>query len=199
MRQAVFSHLLTARHAAPLMMRRRKGLIVELTDRDTFLYQGYGVMHDLVKFTIIRLAYIIAEELREHRIAAVAVTPGYLRSEAVLDWFGVTEDHWRDGAKKDPNFLASETPLFIGRCVAALAADRKALDLSGGATSSWELARKYGVVDAEGRRPNLGKLLRDAADWSGYRESIRRSIQWQDRIARRARGFLANSPTKSRR
>src|SRR5262249_41503954 len=110
MRQAVFSHLLTARHAAPLMMRRRKGPIVAVTDRDTLTYHGMGVMHDLVKTTVIRLAYILSEELRKYRVAALAVTPGYLRSESMLEHFGVSEANWREGGKKDPNFLESETP-----------------------------------------------------------------------------------------
>jgi NAD(P)-dependent dehydrogenase (short-subunit alcohol dehydrogenase family) len=191
MRQAVFSHLRTARHAALLMARRRAGLIVEVTDRDTFAYQGYGVMHDLAKFTLVRLAFILAEELRGHRVAAVAVTPGYLRSESMLERWGVTEQNWREAGKKDPNFLESETPLFVGRCVAALAADPKVLERSGDATSSWELAREYGVVDADGRRPDLGaRLTAIARESRPYRESLRRSLRWQERIARRTEGYL---------
>jgi NAD(P)-dependent dehydrogenase (short-subunit alcohol dehydrogenase family) len=188
MRQAVFSHLLTARYAAPLMRRRRAGLIVEVTDRDTLAYHGMGVMHDLVKSTVIRLAYIMAEELRKDRIAAVAVTPGYLRSESMLAHFGVTETNWRDGGKKDPNFLESETPLFIGRCVAALAADPKVLARSGDLTSSWELGREYGVTDADGRRPDLGAIFGQICPRS-FKQVLRRVLRWQDRIARRTERY----------
>src|SRR5262249_15483621 len=151
MRQAVFSHVLTAKHAAPLLIRGRQGLIVEVTEGDT-LVSAVSVLHGLVKASLKLLAFLLAEELRKHRIAVLAVTPGYLRSESMLDHFGVTEDNWREGGKKDPNFLHSESPLFVGRCIAALAADKKVLDWSGDLTSSWELGRQYEVVDADGRR-----------------------------------------------
>jgi NAD(P)-dependent dehydrogenase (short-subunit alcohol dehydrogenase family) len=194
MRQAVFSHLRTARHAAPLLTRRRGGLVVEVTDRDTFAYQGMGVMHDLVKFTLMRLAFVLSEELLEHRVAVLAVTPGYLRSESMLEHFGVTEDNWRDGGKKDPNFLESETPLFVGRCVAALAADPKAFERSGETTSSWELGQQYGIADADGRRPDLGVLLEKVVPASrSYREAMRRALRWQERIARHAERYLGRT------
>jgi NAD(P)-dependent dehydrogenase (short-subunit alcohol dehydrogenase family) len=189
MRQAVFSHLLTAKHAAPLLIRRRKGLIVEVTEGDT-LVSAVSVLHGLVKASIKMLAYLLAEELRKHRIAVVAVTPGYLRSESMLDHFGVTEDNWREGGKKDPNFLESESPLFVGRCVAALAADRKVLERSGELTSSWELGRQYEVVDADGRRPDL------LAHWDeiikaygSLAEGFQRESMFLDRIARRAERY----------
>lgn len=100
---------------------------------------------------------MMAEQLRPHRVAAIAITPGFLRSERMLERFGVTEDTWRDAGAKDPNFLHSETPLFLGRAVAALAADRKVLTRSGELTSSWELAREYGFADADGSRPDWGE------------------------------------------
>jgi NAD(P)-dependent dehydrogenase (short-subunit alcohol dehydrogenase family) len=192
MRQAVFSHLLTARHAAPLMRRRRAGLIVEVTDRDTLAYHEMGLMHDLVKSTLIRLAFVMAEELRPDGVAAVAVTPGYLRSESMLAHFGVTEANWRDGGKQEPNFLESESPLFLGRGVAALAADPQVLARSGDLTSSWELGREYGVVDADGRRPDLGAVL--PTFWPAtFKPALRRVLRWQDQIARRTAQYAGCS------
>jgi NAD(P)-dependent dehydrogenase (short-subunit alcohol dehydrogenase family) len=153
-RQAVLSHVITARFAVPLLRKSRRRLIVEVTDRDTPGYAGMGFLHDLVKSNVMRLALVLSEELRKDRIAAVSVTPGFLRSETMLELFGVTEENWRDAVARDPHFSASETPLFLGRGVAALAADPKVLTWSGEATSSWELGRHYGVTDADGSRPN---------------------------------------------
>jgi NAD(P)-dependent dehydrogenase (short-subunit alcohol dehydrogenase family) len=197
MRQAVFSHLLTSRHAVPLMMRRRKGLIIEVTDRDTLTYYGWGVMHDLVKSTVIRLAYIMAEVLRKHRITALAVTPGYLRSESMLDHWGVTEDNWREVGKKDPNFLESETPLFVGRCIAALAADPKVLKRSGDVTSSWELGKEYGIEDADGRRPDLGARIQKAWPRS-FKDALRRNARWLNSIAQRTEYYAGSATPKKR-
>jgi NAD(P)-dependent dehydrogenase (short-subunit alcohol dehydrogenase family) len=189
MRQAIFSHLLTAKHAAPLMIRHRKGLIVEVTEGDT-LAQGVSVLHFLVKNTVKLLAFVLAAELRKHRVAALAVTPGYLRSESMLEHFGITEANWRDGGKEDPNFLVSESPLFVGRAVAALAADKKVLDRSGDVTSSWELGRQYDIVDADGRRPdweaNWDKI---ALAYPSLKESFRREALWLEQIARRAERY----------
>src|SRR5262245_25357768 len=106
----------------------------------------------------------MAMELHEHGVAAVAITPGFLRSEAMLEGFGVTEANWRDGGKKDKNFLESESPLFVGRAVAALAADAHVLKRTGHLFSSWDLAREYGFTDADGRRPDWGSL---EVDFSG--------------------------------
>ena len=128
-----------------------------------------------------RLAFAMGEELRKHGVAAVAVTPGYLRSEAMLDHFGVTEATWREAGKKDPHFLASETPFFVGRAVAALAADPRVLEKSGGVFGSWTLAREYGFTDVDGSRPDLGAhIAKHRAAFlmgptrTGFRWSIRR-------------------------
>lgn len=156
--QAIWSHILTSHYAAPLMFDRGDrgtGLIVEITDGDFYGYRG-NIFYDLVKSTVIRLAFIQARELRRHDLAAVAVTPGFLRSEFMLEHFGVTPDTWRDGAKKDPNFIASESPLFVGRGVAALAADPNVKAKSGKVFASWTLAREYGFTDADGSRPDWG-------------------------------------------
>jgi NAD(P)-dependent dehydrogenase (short-subunit alcohol dehydrogenase family) len=158
--RAVHAHIITSKYAAPLMLEKQEGLIVEITDGDTQAYRG-NLFYDLAKISAIRLAYAMAEELRPHRIAALALTPGFLRSEAMLEHFGVTEENWRDGADKDPHFIASETPFFIGRAVAALAADPRILSKSGGAYSSWALAREYGFTDIDGEIPDWGRYLEE--------------------------------------
>jgi NAD(P)-dependent dehydrogenase (short-subunit alcohol dehydrogenase family) len=160
LRRAVFSHIITSRHAAPLMVERKRGLIVEITDGDGLNYRG-TLFYDLVKTTVIRLAFDMAEELRRHKVAALAVTPGFLRSEAMLENFGVTEENWREAAKKHPSFIESETPLFVGRAVAALAADTKVLKKSGRVLASWNLAREYGFKDADGRQPFFPDWVRE--------------------------------------
>ena len=162
LRQAVVSHLITAKHAVPPMIKKRRGLIVEVTEGE-FLVSGSGnVMRDLAKSGHKSLASSYAEALRSHRIASVAITPGFLRSEMMLQHFGVTEDIWRDAGKKDPNFLYSESPLFVGRAVAALAEDKNLLARSGDVHSSWELAREYGFTDADGSRPDWGAHFANA-------------------------------------
>ncbi len=194
MRQAVFSHLLTARHAAPLMTRRRKGLIVEVTEGDTLMGSSSGWKIFLKVF-----AFMLAEELRKSRVAVVAVTPGFLRSETMLEGFGVTEANWREGGKKDPNFLESESPLLIGRAVAALAADAKVMEHTGDVTSSWELAQRYGVVDEDGRRPDWGaNWVKIAPSIRWLTEGFRREAEWLDRIARRAGRYAGEPPARKR-
>ena len=154
--RAVFSHIITSHYAAPLLMETAPGLIVEITDGDSFTYRG-NIFYDLVKTSVIRLAFAMARELRKRKIACVALTPGFLRSEAMLEHFGVTEENWQEGAKKDPNFIASETPLYVGRAVAALAADPQVSKKSGRVFSSWDLAVEYGFTDVDGRQPHWGK------------------------------------------
>jgi NAD(P)-dependent dehydrogenase (short-subunit alcohol dehydrogenase family) len=156
--QAIWSHILTSHHAVPLMFDRGgrgTALIVEITDGDFYGYRG-NIFYDLVKSTVIRLAFIQARELRKQDVAAVAVTPGFLRSEFMLEHFGVTKETWRDGAKKDPNFIASESPLYVGRGIAALAADPNVKAKSGKVFASWTLAAEYGFTDADGSRPDWG-------------------------------------------
>jgi NAD(P)-dependent dehydrogenase (short-subunit alcohol dehydrogenase family) len=156
--RAVFTHIITARYGAPLMVAGKQGLIIEVTDGETDSYRGQ-LFYDLVKTSVIRLARAMAEELRSHHVHAVAVTPGFLRSEAMLEHFGVTEANWQEGAKKDPHFIASETPFFVGRAIAALAADPKIGQKSGGAYSSWGLSDEYGFTDINGERPHWGKYF----------------------------------------
>src|SRR5215813_4262153 len=150
--QAVFSHIITSRYAAPLLIEAGQGLIVEITDGDSFTYRG-NIFYDLVKTSVIRLAFAMARELRSRRVTSVAVTPGFLRSETMLENFGVTEENWREGAKKDPNFIVSETPLYVGRAVAAVASDPDKFAKTGRVYSSWDLAHEYGFTDIDGTRP----------------------------------------------
>jgi NAD(P)-dependent dehydrogenase (short-subunit alcohol dehydrogenase family) len=153
LRQGVHSHIITSRRVAPLMVKQRRGLIVEISDGDFLGYHG-AFFYDLVKTNVNRLAYAMAQELYAHGVAAVAVTPGWMRTEMMLDRFGVTEANWRDAAKKDKNFLLSETPSYVGRAVAALAADPNVLAKTGGLYGSWTLAREYGFTDIDGSQPD---------------------------------------------
>jgi NAD(P)-dependent dehydrogenase (short-subunit alcohol dehydrogenase family) len=172
LKQAIHSHIITAHYAVPLMLGRHKGIIFEITDGDAFYYRG-NIFYDLVKISVIRLAFAMARELRKRDIVSVALTPGFLRSEAVLDHFEVSEANWKEaGRKKDSNlnskdqndapndFMASESPRYIGRAVVALAADPKAKKKSGRVFSSWALAREYGFTDLDGTRPHWGNYAR---------------------------------------
>jgi NAD(P)-dependent dehydrogenase (short-subunit alcohol dehydrogenase family) len=148
-----FSHIITSRYAIPLMIKNRRGLIVEMTDGVTDEIREFNFYYDLEKATNIRLARALALYLRPHKIAAVALTPGFLRSEEMLDHFGVTEPTWREGIKKDRWFAYSETPTYVGKAVVALARDRKIMTKSGQALSSGKLAREYGFTDEDGSQP----------------------------------------------
>ena len=154
-RNAVASHLVTAHALAPLLVARGRGLIIELTDGIEDRYRG-SLPYDLVKASVIRIAEALAADLRPHGVAALALTPGFLRSEAVLDHFGVTEATWRDAIAQDPHFAHSETPRLLGRAVVALAADPAIMDKAGGRFSTWGLAKEYGLSDVDGTRPDWG-------------------------------------------
>jgi NAD(P)-dependent dehydrogenase (short-subunit alcohol dehydrogenase family) len=155
LRQAVETHIVTSWHAAPLMIARGRGLVVEMTDGVEDRYRG-SLFYDLAKAQVIRLAQAQAEELRPHGVTALALTPGFMRSEAVLDHFGTTEERWREAIARDPHFAYSETPRYVGRAVAALAADPDVARFGGQALSSWRLAAEYGFTDVDGRRPDWG-------------------------------------------
>jgi NAD(P)-dependent dehydrogenase (short-subunit alcohol dehydrogenase family) len=152
-RRAVHSHIITSYYGVPLMVARRKGLVVEITDGDSYDLRG-NLYYDLAKMSAIRLAQSMARELRRCKVAAIALTPGYLRSEAMLDHFGVTEANWRDATRIDPFFAATETPFYIGRAVAALASDPDVLDKTGQPLHVGNLAREYGFTDVDGRQPH---------------------------------------------
>lgn len=159
LRQAVETHVITSRFALPLMVARGSGLVVEVTDGNTARYRG-SFFYDLAKSAVIRLAVAQAAELKPHGVAAVAITPGFLRSEAVLEHFDVTEADWRDGAAKDPDFAHSETPTYLGRAVAALAADPDIMAKTGRALATWGLYEEYGFTDVDGTQPDF------AAHWA---------------------------------
>jgi NAD(P)-dependent dehydrogenase (short-subunit alcohol dehydrogenase family) len=153
LRRAIDTHIITSRYALPLLVARREGLVLEITDGDSARYRG-SFFYDLAKSSVIRLAFAQAAELRPYGIAAVALTPGFLRSEALLEGFGVTEDNWQEGAAKDQHFAFSESPAYLGRAVAALAADPEIMAKSGRALATWNLSREYGFTDADGSRPD---------------------------------------------
>ncbi|MFD7910943.1 SDR family oxidoreductase [Streptomyces sp. NPDC059752] len=159
LRRAVETHVITSRYALPLMVARGSGLVVEVTDGNTARYRG-SFFYDMAKSAVIRLAVAQAAELRPHGVAAVSLTPGFLRSEALLEHFGVTEANWRDGAAEDPNFAHSETPAYLGRAVVALAADPDVIARSGRALATWDLYKEYGFTDADGTQPDF------AAHWA---------------------------------
>ena len=163
--RAVHTHIITSRYAAPLMIAQNKGLIVEVTDGDTLNYRG-SIFYDLAKISVIRLAYAMSEELKDYDITALAITPGFLRSEAMLDHFGVTEENWRDAIQQDKHFAESETPFYVGRAIAALAADPNVAEKAGQVLASWNLAKEYGFEDVDGRQP----------DWGAYFETIKHTL-----------------------
>lgn len=158
--RAVRSHIITSRYGVPLMVARGAGLVIEVTDGVDYRYRG-NLFYSLCKVAAIHLAEAMAADLRPYQIAAVALSPGYLRSEAMLDGFGVTEANWRDGAKKDPDFIESETPFYIGRAAAALAADPNVMAKTGQALATWDLAPEYGFTDIDGRQPHWARYFRE--------------------------------------
>ena len=154
--RAIKTHFITSHHGLPRV--RPGGLVVEITDGDGYFYRGH-FFYDLIKTTVIRMAFALSQELADRGVTALAVTPGFLRSESMLDNFGVTEANWRDAAERVESFIASETPLFVGRCVAALAADPQVARKNGRVFASWTLAEEYGVDDADGTRPHFVRWL----------------------------------------
>ena len=161
-RNAVHTHLITSHFAAPLLIetaaknKTGSGLIVEIGDGDSFVYRGH-LFFDMIKTTVIRLAFAMARELRRKNVAAIALTPGFLRSEVMLERFGVEEANWRDAVRKVPDYAESETPLYAGRAIACLAADSDLMKKSGRVFSSWNLSDEYPFSDADGRRPHWGR------------------------------------------
>ncbi|HEY3502597.1 MAG TPA: SDR family oxidoreductase [Actinocatenispora sp.] len=160
-RNAVETHIVTSRYALPLLIARGRGLVVEVTDGNTARYRG-SFFYDLAKSSVIRLAVAQAAELRPYGVAAVALTPGFLRSEAVLEHFGVTEQTWR--STNDPAFARSESPAYLGRAVVALAADPDIMARTGRALSTPQLQRAYGFTDADGTRPDFGAYWAEALE-----------------------------------
>ncbi|WP_327592148.1 SDR family oxidoreductase [Streptomyces chartreusis] len=178
LRLAVETHAITSHHALPLLLRNPGGLVVEMTD-GTADYNSVNYrasfFYDLAKTSVLRMAFSLGHELGPRGATAVALTPGWLRSEMMLDAFEVREDNWRDALARVPHFAISETPRYVGRAVAALAADPDLARWNGESLSSGQLAQVYGFTDLDGSRPDAWRYLvevQDAgkpADTTGYR------------------------------
>jgi NAD(P)-dependent dehydrogenase (short-subunit alcohol dehydrogenase family) len=178
LRLGIDTHAITSHVALPLMIKRPGALVVEVNDGTTeYNSTNYRVsfFYDLVKTAVNRMAFALGHELRSYQATAVAVTPGWLRSEAMLDAYGVTESTWRDATTRQPHFAISESPAFVGRAVAALASDPDVSRWNGMSLSSGQLAKIYGFTDLDGSRPDAWRYLvevQDAgkpADVTGYR------------------------------
>ena len=178
LRLGVDTHAITSHFAIPLLLKKPGGLVVEVTDgTDEYNKDHYRVsfFYDLAKAAVNRMAFALAHELEPHGATAVSLTPGWLRSEAMLDAYKVTEANWRDATKVQPHFAISETPVFVGRAVAALAADPDVKRWNGKSLSSGELAKVYGFTDADGSRPDAWRYIVEVqdpgqpADVTGYR------------------------------
>ncbi len=178
LRLAVETHAITSHFALPLLIKRPGGLVVEVTDgTDEYNATHYRVsfFYDLAKASVNRMAFALAHELAPHRATAVSLTPGWLRSEAMLDAYGVTESNWRDATARSPHFAISESPALVGRAVAALAQDPDVSRWNGKSLSSGGLAKVYGFTDLDGSQPDAWRYLvevQDAgkpADVTGYR------------------------------
>nr|WP_307624315.1 SDR family oxidoreductase [Streptomyces sp. V3I7] len=178
LRLAVETHAITSHHALPLLLRNAGGLVVEVTDgtaeynRDTYRVNFF---YDLAKASVLRMGFALGHELGPRGATAVVLTPGWLRSEMMLDHFGVREDTWRDGIARDPHFAISESPHYVGRAVAALAADPDVARFNGQSLSSGGLAQVYGFTDLDGSRPDAWRYIVEVqgadkpADVTGYR------------------------------
>jgi NAD(P)-dependent dehydrogenase (short-subunit alcohol dehydrogenase family) len=179
LRLAVDTHLITSHHALPLLIRRAGGLVVEVTDGTADYNADHyrvSLFYDLAKTSVTRIAWGQAQELRPHGATAVAMTPGWMRSEAMLDIYGVSEANWREATERTPHFCISESPRYVGRAVAALAADPERARWNGQSLSSGGLAQVYGFTDIDGTRPDCWRYMVEVvevegapADDTGYR------------------------------
>ncbi len=178
LRLAIDTHIITSHFALPLLIKNPGGLVVEMTD-GTAEYNNakyrVSLFYDLAKTSVIRMAWAQAQELRSHQCTVVALTPGWLRSEMMLDAYGVSEANWRDAIAKQPHFVITETPRYVGRAVAHLAGDPEVERWSGQSLSSGQLAKVYGFTDLDGSQPDAWRYVvevQDAgkpADATGYR------------------------------
>jgi NAD(P)-dependent dehydrogenase (short-subunit alcohol dehydrogenase family) len=178
LRLGVDTHAITSHFAVPLLIKASGGLVVEVTDgTDEYNANNYRVsfFYDLAKAAVNRMAFALAHELRPYGCTAVSLTPGWLRSEAMLDVYGVTEANWRDATKRSPHFAISESPAFVGRAVAALAQDPNVSRWNGQSLSSGQLAKVYGFTDLDGSQPDAWRYVAEVqdagkpADVTGYR------------------------------
>ncbi len=167
LRLAIDTHIITSHFALPLLIRNENGLVVEITDGTAAYNENnyrLSLFYDLAKTSVIRMAKSLAHELLPHKCTAVAVTPGWMRSEIMLDIYGVTEENWHDATKKEPHFIISETPRYVGRAVAALAGDPQAARWNGQSVSSGKLAQVYGFYDLDGSQPDAWRYIEEVQD-----------------------------------
>lgn len=178
LRGAIDTHLITSHFALPLLIKNPGGLVVEVTDGTAEYNNDHyrvSLFYDLAKTGVIRMAWSLAQELKSHSCTALALSPGWLRSEQMLDNYGVTEENWRDATKVQPHFIITETPRYVGRAVAHLAADPDVARWNGQSLSSGQLAKVYGFTDLDGSQPNAWRYLVEVqdkgkpADATGYR------------------------------
>lgn len=179
LRLAVDTHIITSHFAIPLLIREPGGLVVEITDGTAEYNANYrgtvGLYYDLAKVSTIRLALVQADELGPHGATALSLTPGWLRSEMMLEHYGVSESNWRDATEEEPHFSISESPHYVGRAVAALAADPEVSRWNGKSLSSGQLAKVYGFTDLDGSQPDCWRYITEVqdagkpADVTGYR------------------------------
>jgi NAD(P)-dependent dehydrogenase (short-subunit alcohol dehydrogenase family) len=178
LRLAIDTHIITSHFALPLLIKKPGGLVVEMTDGTAEYNAAHyrvSLFYDLAKTSVIRMAWTQAQELKPYQGTAVALTPGWLRSEMMLDIYGVREENWRDATAKQPHFVISETPRYVGRAVATLAADLEVARWNGQSLSSGQLAKIYGFTDLDGSQPDAWRYLREVqdvgkpADATGYR------------------------------
>ena len=178
LRLGVDTHAITSHFAIPLLIKEPGGLVVEMTDgTDEYNAANYRVsfFYDLAKASVNRMAFALAHELQPYNATAVSLTPGWLRSEAMLDYYGVTESNWREATKRTPHFAISESPAFVGRAIAALAQDPNVSRWNGKSLSSGQLAKIYGFTDLDGSQPDCWRYITEVqdagkpADVTGYR------------------------------
>jgi NAD(P)-dependent dehydrogenase (short-subunit alcohol dehydrogenase family) len=170
LRLAIDTHLITSRHALPLLVRRPGGLVVEVTD-GTAAYNAdhfrVNLFYDLAKTSVTRVAWGLAQEVGPRGATAVALTPGWMRSEVMLEHHGVDEENWRQATERTPHFCISETPRYVGRAVAALAADPEVSRWNGQSMSSGGLAQEYGFTDLDGTRPDCWRYMVEVVEVEG--------------------------------
>nr|WP_322711454.1 SDR family oxidoreductase [Nostoc sp. ChiSLP03a]MDZ8212678.1 SDR family oxidoreductase [Nostoc sp. ChiSLP03a] len=178
LRLAIDTHLIASHFALPLLIQKPGGLVVEITDGTAeYNSKNYrlSLFYDLAKTSVIRIAWGLAQELKPHQCTAVALTPGWLRSELMLDHFGVSEANWQDATAKEPHFIISETPYYVGRAVAYLVGDPQVVRWNGQSLSSGQLAQVYGFTDLDGSQPDAWRYIHEVqeagkpADATGYR------------------------------
>lgn len=178
LRLAIDTHIITSHFALPLLIKNPGGLVIEMTDGTAeYNNEKYRVslFYDLAKTSVVRMAWALAQELGPHQCTAAALTPGWLRSEMMLENYGVSEANWRDATTKQPHFVITETPRYVGRAVAHLAADPEVARWNGQSLSSGQLAKVYGFTDVDGSQPDAWRYVREVqdagkpADATGYR------------------------------